>query len=348
MLGGANEDEYFEAINLVLADPNVDMVLPVLVPQSLVKPEKVAEAIVKSAQTSNKPVIVCMMGSASINEAQNLLHQNHIPSVDFPELSGVMFAALYKRFQIKEKHFAELEKPSNKVNMEARKLLKVNSKTKNWGEHLTRPFLQTYDIPLVEGALCHSIEEGILKASFLGFPVVMKIASNQILHKSEAGVVKVGITDEESFSITYKHLMEKAKEFNPTAQIDGILIEKLAAKGEEVIIGMKRDPVFGGMLMFGMGGIFVELFKDVSFRILPLRIGDAECMIKETQAFHILNGWRGGTRYDIKAIAKVMSKLSQLAMDIPKIQEVEINPLMVYPENQGVIGVDCRMILGDD
>ena len=123
------------------------------------------------------------------------------------------------------------------------------------------------------------------------------------------------------------------------------LVEKMAPKGEEVIIGMKRDPGFGPMLMFGMGGMFVELFKDVAFRIAPIGASEAELMIKETKAFQLLNGWRGGAKYDIQAIIKVMLQLSQLAMDFPQVQEVEINPLRVFPEGSGALGLDCRMIL---
>ena len=167
----------------------------------------------------------------------------------------------------------------------------------------------------------------------------MKVASEQILHKSEAGVVKVGIENDQEFTDTYNLLIKQAKNYNPDAKIDGILIEKMAPKGEEVIVGMKRDPGFGPMLMFGMGGVFVELFKDVAFRIAPIGKDDAEKMIQETKAFQLLNGWRGGEKYDIEAIMNIILRLSQLAMDFPQIQEVEINPLRVFPDGKGALGL---------
>ena len=345
MLGGANEDEFSFALDLVLSDPGVDMALPILVPQSLVKPEKVAQAIVDSSRKSAKPVIVCLMGMESIQEARKILHQNHIPMVDFPELVGVMFGALNKRSCMSERSL-ESPKTAMNVGMEiVNSIFGSHSGKLIWAEHDTRPILAAYGMPLVEGGLVNSIDDGLKLANSLGYPVVMKVASEQLLHKSEAGVVKVGIENDKKLTETYNLLKKQAKAFDPKAKIEGILIEKMAPKGEEVIIGMKRDPGFGPMLMFGMGGVFVELFKDVAFRIAPIGIDEAEQMIRETKAFQLLNGWRGGEKFDINAITNILLRLSQLAMDFPQIQEIEINPLRVFPEGRGALGLDCRMIL---
>ena len=281
----------------------------------------------------------------SIQEASKILHQNHIPMVDFPELVGVMFGALYKRSCMKDR---TLENPIAAMNVGKENVESIfgnNAEKMVWAEHDTRPILAAYGIPLVEGGLVNSINDGLKLANSLGYPIVMKVASEQLLHKSEAGVVKVGIENDQEFTETYNLLISHAKEFNPNARIDGILIEKMAAKGEEVIVGMKRDPGFGPMLMFGMGGVFVELFKDVAFRIAPIGKEDAEQMIQETKAFQLLNGWRGGEKYDIKAITNIILRLSQLAIDFPQIQEIEINPLRIYPDGKGALGLDCRMIL---
>jgi len=345
MLGGANEEEYAFALDLVLSDPGVDMALPILVPQALVKPEKVAQAIVDSSRKSQKPVIACLMGFESVQEARKILHQNHVPMVDYPELTGVMFGALYQRsLSIKDLHLVPVIKPNNGREI-VKSIFKKNDEKLVWGEHDTRPILSAYGIPLVEGELITSIKEGQELTKKIGYPVVMKVTSPQLLHKSEAGVVKVGVPDDKSFAETYNYLIDKAKRFDALARIEGVLVEKMAPIGEEVIIGMKRDPGFGPVMMFGMGGIFVELFKDVSFRIAPIGVVDAVEMVKETKAYQLLNGWRGGTKFDIEAIASVIIKLSQLAMDFPQIQEVEINPLRVLPEGEGALGLDCRMIL---
>ena len=345
MLGGANEEEYAFALDLVLSDPGVDMALPILVPQALVKPEKVAQAIVDSSRKSQKPVIACLMGFESVQEARKILHQNHVPMVDYPELTGVMFGALYQRsLSIKDLHLVPVIKPNNGREI-VKSIFKKNDEKLVWGEHDTRPILSAYGIPLVEGELITSIKEGQELTKKIGYPVVMKVTSPQLLHKSEAGVVKVGVPDDKSFAETYNYLIDKAKRFDALARIEGVLVEKMAPIGEEVIIGMKRDPGFGPVMMFGMGGIFVELFKDVSFRIAPIGVVDAVEMVKETKAYQLLNGWRGGTKFDIEAIASVIIKLSQLAMDFPQIQEVEINPLRVLSEGEGALGLDCRMIL---
>jgi len=345
MLGGANEDDFSFALDLVLKDPGVDMALPILVPQALVKPEKVAQAIVDSSRKSSKPVIVCLMGNESIQDATKILQQNHVPMVDFPELVGVMFGALFKRSCVSGSVLDNSKTGMNVGKEIVKSILNNNTQKVVWAEHDTRPILDAYGISLIEGGLVNSIDGGLKLANALGYPVVMKVASEQLLHKSEAGVVRVGIENDQEFANNYDLLNSRAKSFNPNAIIDGILIEKMAPKGEEIIVGMKRDPGFGPVLMFGMGGVFVELFQDVAFRIAPIDINEAEQMIKETKAFQLLNGWRGGEKYDIKAVTNIIMRLSQLSMDFPQIQEIEINPLRVYPHGNRAQGLDCRMIL---
>jgi acyl-CoA synthetase (NDP forming) len=260
-------------------------------------------------------------------------------------LTGVMFGALYKRSVFSKETHINIVSEQNSGREIVKTILLKNTGKKVWGEHDTRLILSVYGIPLIEGGLVNSIENGQILANSIGYPVVMKVASSQLLHKSEAGVVKIGVADDLSFAETYNQLIGKASRFDPGAALDGILVEKMAPKGEEVIIGMKRDPGFGPVMMFGMGGIFVELFKDVAFRIAPLNLNDALDMVQETKAYRLLDGWRGGTRFDIEAITSAIMKLSQLAIDFPQIQEVEINPLRVLPEGEGALALDCRMIL---
>ncbi len=345
MLGGANEDEFSYALDLVLSDPGVDMALPILVPQALVKPENVAQAIVDSSKKSSKPVIVCLMGNESIHDASMILQKNHIPMVDFPEMAGVMFGALNKRACMRDVSINKPETAANSVAEIVKLIFRDNPNKKVWAEHDARQILTAYGIPLIEGGLTNSVNDGLALANSLGYPIVMKAASEQLLHKSEAGVVKVGIRNDQEFSETYGLLFSQIRNHNQQAKIDGILIEKMAPKGEEVIIGMKRDPGFGPMLMFGMGGVFVELFKDVAFRIAPIDINDAMQMITETKAYQLLNGWRGGEKYDLDAITNTILRISYLVTDFPQIQEIEINPLRVYTNGKGAQGLDCRMIL---
>jgi acetyltransferase len=345
MLGGAAENEYAHALDLVLSDENVDMALAILVPQALVNPAKVAEAIVQAAKSTNKPVMACLMGDVSIREAHKVLHDHRVPMVDYPEMIGVMLGTLYQR-GLQEAKPEEVSEWAFKVNKEkADQAFKQNTGKKYWGESPTRVVLDAYGFPLVEGELVGTLEEAARSAEKLGYPLVIKVASDDILHKSDAGVVAVGIESRDELEAAYRPILDKARAYDPKAQIDGMLIEKMAPKGEEVIVGLKRDPGFGPLLMFGMGGVFVELFKDVAFRVAPLTREDAEAMVKETKAFNLLNGWRGGMVYDLEAIYDVILRLSKLAEDFPQIEEIEINPLRVYPQGEGALALDCRMIL---
>ena len=345
MLGGAAEYEYAHALKLALADENVDMAFALLVPQSLVDPVKIAQAISDAAKLTGKPVIACLMGHESVQGARDILHANKIPMIDFPTQVGVMFNAL-----IAHRHNLS---PGGKENLNLTRsgkskiggLLSAHTELKFWGEHVTRDVLEAYGLPVVKGRLVRTIPEAVACAGELGFPVVMKGASNNILHKSDARVVAVNIKDNEELERSFREIMHNMRRVNSKAVIDGMLIEKMAPEGKEIIIGMKRDPSFGPLIMFGMGGIFVELFKDVAFRIAPLARSDIQQMIESTKAYQLLKGWRGEPAYDIQAIQCAIMQLSQLAVDNPSISEIEINPLRVLPQGDGALVLDCRMIL---
>jgi acetyltransferase len=345
MLGGAAEEEYAYALTQAMQDEGVDMALAVLVPQALVDPVKIAQAIVDASKQTNKPIIACLMGYASIQEARDTLHENKIPMIDYPSQAGVMFSALLKHGK------NLLSSAGTTPNIESSKkenvltILKKFPSLKLWGEHLTRDVLAAYGIPLVTGQLVQTVEDAVISADALGYPVVLKGASKDILHKSDAKAVVVNIENSTALKEAYQRITDNMKRVNPEAVIDGMLVEKMAAEGKEIIIGMKRDPSFGPLIMFGMGGVFVELYKDVAFRIAPLTPEDVTEMIKSTKAYQLLNGWRGGVTYDIGAIEDAVIKISQIAVDNPKISEIEINPLRVFPKGQGSLALDCRMIL---
>ena len=345
MLGGAAEEEYAHALTQALQDEGVDLALAVLVPQALVDPVKIAQAIVDASKHTKKPIIACLMGYASVQEARDTLHANKIPMIDYPSQAGVMFSALIKHGKnlLSSARVAQNIESSKKENVLS--ILKEYPDLKLWGEHLTRDVLAVYGIPLVSGQLVQTVEDALISADALGYPVVLKGASKDVLHKSDAQAVAVNIENRTALDEAFQRIMKNMKRVNPDAEIDGMLVEKMAAEGKEVIIGMKRDPSFGPLIMFGMGGVFVELFKDVAFRIAPLTLVDVAEMIRNTKAYQLLNGWRGGLTYDIGMIEDAIMKISQLAIDNPQISEVEINPLRVFPEGEGALALDCRMIL---
>jgi acetyl coenzyme A synthetase (ADP forming)-like protein len=345
MLGGAAEDEYAHALDYSLRDDEIDMALAILVPQSLVDPVKIAQSIVNVSKRTDKPVIACLMGFASVQEAGALLHANHIPMIDFPAQVGVMFNALIKHGENQKRALRRFDEQKVDLKNKAYDVFNKQDGLKNWAEHLTRDVLEAYRIPLVEGKFVKSVDQAVAAADAIGYPVVIKGASKNVLHKSDAHAVLVGIENASDLRDAYKNILENIRKSHPDAILDGTLIEKMAPEGEEVIIGMKRDPSFGPLVMFGMGGVFVELFGDVAFRVAPLTVDDVREMIRSTKAYQLLSGWRGGPMYDLSAIENAVLKLSQLALDFPEIEEIEINPLRVFPEGKGALALDCRMIV---
>jgi acyl-CoA synthetase (NDP forming) len=214
-----------------------------------------------------------------------------------------------------------------------------------------RPLLETeakellkgYGIPVPDFELIKSEDEITGLAKEIIFPIVMKIVSPDIIHKTDAGGVKVGIKDEEETMAAYQEIISKAKKYNKEARIEGVIVYSMVPQGTEIIIGMMKDPHFGPVAMFGLGGIFVEILKDISFRILPIEERDAREMITEIKGYEILKGARGSPPRDIQAIEEVLMKVSKLTTENPEINEIDLNPIFVF--EKGLQVVDARMIL---
>ena len=226
-----------------------------------------------------------------------------------------------------------MHKIIEKAEAEKRSLLETEAKE----------LLRKYKIPIPTFRLIKSEGEisGIRES--IGYPLVMKIVSPDIIHKSDAGGVKVGVKDEEEARTAYQEIISKAVKYNKKAQICGVIAYKMIPQATEIIIGMMKDPHFGPVIMFGLGGIFVEVLKDVSFRILPIEEIDAEEMIAEIKGYEILKGARGEASKDLEAIKKLLMKISQLAMENPEIKEIDLNPVFVF--DKGLQVADARMIL---
>ena len=193
--------------------------------------------------------------------------------------------------------------------------------------------------------LAQHADEAASLAEEMGFPVVMKIVSPQILHKSDAGGVVVGLKNSEDVKATYEIIVERAKAYSPDAEIEGVLIQKMAPSGEEVILGMNRYPVFGPLLMCGVGGIFVEVFQDVVFRLAPIGRNEARRMVRSIKGYKLFQGFRGRPKADLEMLEKLMVCMSEMAMNHPEIMEMDINPLLLHAEGNGATVADCRMIL---
>ncbi len=213
-------------------------------------------------------------------------------------------------------------------------------------EYEAKQVLKAYGLPLPEEKLAKTVDEAIKYANEIGYPIVMKLMSPQILHKSDAKVVMLNIKNDEELKQKWEEIHENARKYKADAEILGVLIAPMLKPGREIIIGVTEDPQFGHALMFGLGGIFVEILKDVTFRIIPIEEKDAWAMIKSIKGYPILAGARGEAPADMKAIVDMMLKVSQLINDLKDyIKEMDLNPVFVYPEGEGAVIVDARIIL---
>ena len=207
----------------------------------------------------------------------------------------------------------------------------------------SKEIFKAYGIPVVEGQLAKTQEEAVAAAEKLGFPLVLKVVSPDITHKSDAKCVLLGLNSASEVKSGFEQVLANAKKFKQDADIHGVLVQRMAPLGKEVIVGMSKDAQFGPAMMFGLGGITVEIFKDVSFRVAPLARKDALEMIHEIRGYQVLEGARGGEKADIDALAEILLAASRLAMDWQEIKEFDLNPIFAYPK--GALAVDARIIL---
>lgn len=346
MLGGAEPVDYSRSFARIVKDENAQVILPILVPQALIKPEEVAKALVDESAECRKPILCCFMGDEAVKGARNVLHEHRIPMYTFPESLGRILGAMSQYGEWRNREEAGLTSDAVPRRDEVAGILDRYYGQASIGERDTRPILQAYDIPIVPGGFARDADEAVHLAQRIGGRVVMKIVSPQIIHKSDAGGIRLNLMGDEEVRSAYSEMVQAVRAFDPTASFEGVLIEAMAPKGTEVIVGMRRDPSFGPLLMFGLGGIYVELFTDVAFRIAPVDENEARRMIMETKAGRLLSGFRGSKPADIQSLISCIQKLGVLALSHAEIQEIEMNPLVVYPEGEGALALDCRVILG--
>ncbi|MGD0330052.1 MAG: acetate--CoA ligase family protein [Nitrososphaeria archaeon] len=229
--------------------------------------------------------------------------------------------------------------------MAAQKLLEhaLSEGRKNLLEPEAYEILSSYSIPICPYKVVDSIEEAESAANSIGYPIVVKIVSPDIIHKSDIGGVRIGIKDEQQLKEDYASLLDDVREKAPSARIVGVLVEKMAPKSVEVVVGMLRDPTFGPAVMFGLGGVLIEIMKDVIFRITPVSKEEAIDMIKKVKGYPLLSGFRGSKPLDVDAIADVICNVSRISTENPVIDQVDLNPVIVY--EKGLVVVDARIIL---
>lgn len=347
VIGDAKEDRYESAIRIVLEDDGVDGAVIICTPTVFTDLEAIARTIRDTVPRYGKPVTVCFMGTEDVEKAARILEEAGIPHYVFPEIAAKVMARLtqygwwVRRPLTGIKKFEDVDKEKVKIILK-----KAKEKGRKFlPEPESYALLQAYGFPLAPYALVKTEEECLEQAEKIGFPVVLKVVSPQILHKIDVGGVQLNIEDREHAQRAYRQMIETVKQKIPEAEIWGILVQKMIKGGKETILGLKRDPLFGPVIMFGLGGVYVEALRDVSFRIAPLRELTAARMIREIRGYRILEGFRGEERSDVEKIEECLKRLSQLALDFPEIEELDINPLMVMSQGKGALVVDARILL---
>jgi acetate---CoA ligase (ADP-forming) len=345
VLGDALADRYEFALDVVLDDDGVDAVIIILTPQAMTESEKTAEAIVKITQKKpDKPVLVCFMGAGLVQDGVKILQKGKIPQYSAPEdaVDTLHVMVDYVRWRSKPKRVVKLF-PVNRRKVE--KIIERHLRVgmREIGETEAKDILDAYGFATPPGSVATSPEHAASIADQIGYPVVMKIWSPDIIHKSDVGGVKVGLRSSKEVKDAFDLMMYRIPKKMPNAAIQGVLVEKMATGGKEVILGVNRDPRFGPLMMFGMGGTMVEVLKDVSFYLAPVTADEAKQMLKSTKTYRMLEGVRGDEGVDIDALAEGIQRLSQLVTEFPQIQELDINPYLVGPSGTIPIAVDARM-----
>jgi acetyltransferase len=289
----------------------------------------------------------CFMGEAKVGIGINVLNRYGVPNYAFPERAANVLRAMKEHNRWCETPPIEL--PAFDVDRDRVSDLfeRLRSDGRlSIGDAEARRVMEAYGIPVPKSHLAGTPEEAVRCAQEIGFPVVLKIASPDILHKTDIGGIKLDIRTPTDVRDAFDLLTYRAMRYMPEAELWGCQVQQMVSGGKEVILGMNRDPQFGPLMMFGLGGIYVEALKDVAFRIAPFSRDEARAMLTEIRAINLLRGVRGEPPTDLEAIEEVLLRLSQLVTDFPEIVEMDINPLIVFEQGQGVMGVDMRLVLG--
>jgi acetyltransferase len=350
VLGDARADRYRVAIETLLRDPNVDALITILTPQAVTEPEETAKVIIEMSRLYiEKPILSVFIGGEKVEKAVKLLIDNGIPVYDMPEKAVAALSGMVMYRELRE-YLAKIAESIDVYDVDKstalsiiRKALQENRRVLLESE--AKDLVKSYGIPVAPTKLARNEEEAVEIANSMGYPVVLKIASPDITHKSDVGGVVMNIRSDEEVREAFRTIIINVRRYAPNASIYGVVVQKMVPKGREVIIGTTKDPVFGHIIMFGLGGVYTELFKDVSFRLAPLSLYEAKEMVMETKAYTLLKGFRGEPPADIPSVINTLIRVSKLVTDVPQIVEMDINPLFVYEEGVGALAVDVKIVV---
>ncbi|MBS7619961.1 acetate--CoA ligase family protein [Candidatus Bathyarchaeota archaeon] len=348
ILGDAMADRYEFALEKTLQDDSVNSVIVLLTPQAMTESMGTAEKIVEiRKKRPNKPILTVFMGGYSVNEASTYLKDNKIPCYDFPEKAVKTISTMLEYSRIlgleeeQVERFTDVDKARVEIIFQNARIDKRNVLL----PHEAAEAVEAYGINVPKIRVARTSEEAIKFADELGYPIVLKIVSPDILHKTDIGGVVLNLKSPEEVRISFEEIMSRVSQFMPHARIYGIMVYKMLPSGREMIVGMSRDVQFGPLLMFGLGGIYVNILKDVSFGLAPLTKYEVDKMVEDTKAYTLLKGIRGEPPSDIQALKETILRVSQFILDFPQILEMDINPIIVYQEGRGCIALDVKITL---
>ena len=351
ILGDAKEDRYEAVVEACFEDESVDGLLIVYTPQGIAKPEKVAKTIVElcKRKVSRKTVLTSFMGYGDVERANRIFGQNSVPTYSTPEQAVATYMYMYQYKRNLELLYETPEELAVDVVQPRRPLMVImRNAAKEGREMLTeveaKQLLDYYDIPVVKTVLARSADDAVAAAGQIGYPVVLKILSPQIVHKTDAGGVVLDVGSEGEVRDAFDRIIKRAREYDSEAEIRGITVSPMVKReGYEVILGAKSDPLFGPVVLFGMGGVGVELFKDVAVGLPPLNQTLARRMMEETKVYRLLKGYRNVPPANLKLLEETMVRFSQMLVDFPQLKEVDINPLFINAKE--AFALDARVVI---
>lgn len=345
VLGDADPERYVAAVEAAQNDDTIDAIIVILTPQAMTKPAETARAIASHLK-GDKPVFASFMGGVGVMPGREELGEAGLPDYDSPERAVSALKAMWKYVAWRQRPPRIVTRfPVNRRRVE--RIITRHQRTGRLqlGEVKAKSILDAYGFKIPEGHLATSSDEAVEIAKRIGFPIAMKVVSPDVVHKTDLGGVRLNLATVESVRDAYDLMMLRIKQRAPNAFILGVNVEQMVDRGLEIIIGMNRDPQFGPMLMFGLGGIFVEVMKDVTFHLAPITSNEAKQMLMSTRSYEILKGKRGQQQVDLEAIANGLQRISQLTTDFPQIAELDINPFIVGQVGTEPVVADARMTL---
>jgi acetate---CoA ligase (ADP-forming) len=345
VIGDARADRYTTALGAVLDDPNVDQTLVILTPQSMTDIESIARGICKFHESAAKAIACSFMGAADVGPGIRLLQQAHIPHYILPEWACDAMAYVDRIRQWRQQPIMEFEPLP--VDRQTASAIIDGSESGYLDEDRALAVLEAYGMPVPKYKLCKTPDEAADFAETIGYPVVLRVVSPQIIHKSEVQGIALNLADGRAVRDQFQQMQRHLASAAPDAEIRGMLTRRMIPSGYELILGAKRDPAFGPTLMFGLGGIYVELLNDVTFGLAPLDMATASRMIRQVKAFKLLQGARGKPPADVQSIVEFLVRLGQLAADFDRIAELDINPLIAGAAPSGNLVADVRIRLSE-